>query len=71
MPDPLASLAEQIRSRRKSLRLTQDDLADLAGCSTRFVRALESGKRTVRLDKLLSVLEALGLELSARPRPTS
>lgn len=64
-------LAQQMRARRKSLRLTQQDVADLAGCSARFVRALESGKPTVRLDKLVAVLEALGLELSAHPRRSS
>lgn len=63
----LSSLAHQIRERRKSLRLTQQDVADLAGCSTRFVCSLESGKPTVRLDKLVAVLQTLGLELSTRP----
>lgn len=62
------SLAQQIRGRRKSLLLTQEQVAELAGCSTRFVRSLESGKPTVRLDKLLAVLDTLGLELSAQPR---
>lgn len=64
----LTSLAQQIRHRRKSLLLTQEDVAELSGCSTRFVRYLEAGKPTVRLDKLLAVLDTLGLELSARPR---
>ncbi len=68
MPALLTSLGQQVRDRRKSLRLTQDSLADLAGCSPRFVRALEAGKATVRLDKVLAVLDALGLELSAQPR---
>jgi len=68
MTEPLAPFAGQVRQRRRSLRLTQDQLADLADCSPRFVRALESGKRSVRLDKLLDVLAALGLELSAQPR---
>lgn len=62
------SLAQQIRDRRKSLLLTQEQVAELAGCSTRFVRSLEAGKPTVRLDKLLAVLDTLGLEFSAQPR---
>lgn len=70
MPD-LSPLSRQLRDRRKSLALTQENLADLAGCSTRFVRALESGKPTVRLDKLVAVLNALGLELRALPRASS
>lgn len=68
MPVLHASLGQQVRDRRKSLRLTQDSLAGLAGCSTRFVRALEVGKPTVRFDKVLAVLDALGLELLAQPR---
>jgi HTH-type transcriptional regulator/antitoxin HipB len=61
-------LADQIRARRESLRLTQQDLAELAGCSPRFVGALEAGKSSVRLDKLVDVLEALGIELRAARR---
>jgi HTH-type transcriptional regulator/antitoxin HipB len=60
----------EIRQRRKSLRLTQEDLADLAGCSPRFVRALEGGKPGVRLEKVIDVLDALGLELRVTPRRT-
>ena len=66
----LDDIGRQVRDRRKSLRLTQDDLAELAGCSPRFVRALEAGKATVRLDKLLDVLDAAGLELTAARRKT-
>jgi y4mF family transcriptional regulator len=68
--DQLAPIVRAIRDRRKALRLTQDHLADLAGCSPRFVRALEGGKQSVRLDKLLDVLDVLGLELSAVRRQT-
>jgi HTH-type transcriptional regulator / antitoxin HipB len=61
----------ELRERRKSLKLTQQNLADLAGCSPRFVRALEAGKESVRLDKLVAVLETLGLELTTKLRQTS
>jgi len=64
-------LGPQLRQRRKALGLTQDELADLAGCSPRFVRALEAGKATVRLDKVVDILDALGLELSTRLRQVS
>lgn len=61
-------LGQELRDRRKSLGLTQDAVADLAGCSQRFVRALEAGKPGVRLDKLLDVASVLGLviEMSTR-----
>jgi len=59
-------LADRVRSRRKSLGLRQADLADLAGCGVRFVHMVENGKATLRLDKVLDVLEVLGLELLVR-----
>ena len=71
MTESSTQLAGQVRQRRKSLGLTQDSLADLAGCSARFVRLVEAGKTTVRLDKLTDVLEALGLELTATRRVVS
>jgi HTH-type transcriptional regulator / antitoxin HipB len=61
--DPAGKLASKVRARRAQLRLRQEELADLAGVSERFVYALENGKTTVQLDKLLAVLNALGLHL--------
>lgn len=52
-----------IVKRRRLLSLTQRDLAALADCSEPFLVQLEAGKPTVRLDKVLDVLRALGLEL--------
>lgn len=62
--DHHGALAAVVRARRAELTLRQDELADLAGCSVRFVHVLESGKPTVQLDKVLAVLEVLGLHLS-------
>ncbi len=59
----LGSPGSAARSRRAELGLDQQELADLAGVSVRFIHALEHGKPTVRLDKLSSVLDVLGLEL--------
>jgi y4mF family transcriptional regulator len=59
----LARLAAEVRARRKTLGLTQTELADLAGTSVRFVHTLENAKGTVRLDKVLDVLSVVGLEL--------
>jgi HTH-type transcriptional regulator / antitoxin HipB len=39
-------------------------LAELAGCSERFVHTLEHGKGSVRIDKVLDVLRVLGLDLA-------
>ena len=62
------SLAERIRERRRSLNLNQLELAQLSGTSERFIRELEHGKTSVRLDKLLAVLTTLGLELTTVAR---
>lgn len=60
-------LAAVVTRRRKELGLLQSELAALAGCSERFVHTVEHGKQTVRLDKLLDVLEVLGLGLVVAP----
>ena len=56
-------LATEVRRRRKQLRLTQKELADLSGCGSDFLYDVEQGKPTLRLDKLLAVLAALGVQL--------
>lgn len=62
------NLAVDVRARRKDLGLTQEELAELAEVSARFVMELEQGKPTVRLDKLTAVLDAMGLTLRAEVR---
>jgi y4mF family transcriptional regulator len=62
-----AVLGQEIRRRRLELGLHQDELAALAGVSTRFVHTLEQGKPTLRLDKVLDVLGQLGLDLVVEP----
>lgn len=57
----MVRLGRAVRQRRERLGLHQVDLAELAGCSTRFVHTVEAGKGTVRIDKLASVLRVLGL----------
>lgn len=56
-------ISDQVKTRRKQLHLTQQQLAELAGCTWKFVYDIEHGKETVRFDKLRAVLEALGLNL--------
>lgn len=64
----LDDLAQTVRGRRRELGLGQRDLADLAGVSERFVRAVEAGKDSVQVDRLHALLDALGLELVVRLR---
>lgn len=54
------SLAEFIKEKRKQLKLTQPELAEKAGVGLRFLRELESGKESIRLDKVNQVLALFG-----------
>ena len=72
MANPFAvQLAAAVRTRRTDLRLSQQDLADMAGVSERFVRFVEQGKPTLRLDTLLALLDTLGLELQLATRSSA
>jgi len=59
-------LAKEIKRMRKAAGLTQNDVSKRAGVGLRFVRELEQGKPTVRLDKVKQVLDLLGYELCIR-----
>ena len=62
-----SQLAEIVRRERKRQKVSQIRLSQLADVGVRFVRDLEDGKETVQLDKVLAVLETLGIavELSS------
>ena len=57
------SLRLFVKQKRKELKLTQVDLALNAGVGLRFVRDLEQGKKTLRLDKVNDVLALFGKEV--------
>lgn len=57
------SIPSFVEERRKQLRLTQPELAMRAGVGLRFVRELEQGKKTLRLDKVNQVLALFGAEV--------
>lgn len=61
-------LADDITKLRKAAGLTQAELAQRAGVGLRFVRDLEQGKPTVRLDKVTQVLDLFGHEIQVRPK---
>ena len=61
--DTPASVGLLVKTERHNQKLTQLQLAGLAGTGIRFISDLESGKGTVQLQKLLDVLSALGLGL--------
>lgn len=63
-----AILGERIKSARKRARLSQDDLAALAETSRRPIYLLETGRGSIRIETLLKILDALGLEIEIRPK---
>lgn len=61
-------LGGRIRARRRELRLTQEELADVARVTPRFVGELERGKSTARIEGVMRVLAALGLDIYLQGR---
>lgn len=57
------SLSEFVKEKRNAARLTQSELAEKAGVGLRFVRDLEQGKETLRVDKINQVLKLFGYEM--------
>ncbi len=55
-------LSQYIKAKRKEFGLTQIDLSEKAGVGLRFVRELEQGKPTLRMDKVNQVLALFGAE---------
>lgn len=55
-------IAEFIKQKRKEAGLTQEDFAIRSGLGLRFVRELEQGKETVRMDKVNQALSMFGME---------
>lgn len=63
----LSPLSAYIKARRREYGLTQADMAWRAGVGLRFVRDLEQGKTTLRLDKVNDVLALFGREAGPVP----
>jgi len=61
------SLSDFLKDKRKKLNLTQQQLAEKAGVGLRFIRDLEQGKTTLRMDKVNQVLKLFGQELGPQP----
>ena len=59
------TLSEFIKEKRNLSRLTQPEMAEKACVGLRFVRELEQGKETLRLDKVNQVLQLFGYQVGA------
>ena len=55
-------IATFIRQKRKAAGLTQEEFALRSGLGLRFIRELEQGKETVRMDKVNQALSMFGME---------
>ena len=60
--------SDLVKEKRKLVKLTQPELAEKAGVGLRFIRELEQGKKTLRLDKVNQVLQLFGYEVGAVPK---
>lgn len=61
------SIGELIKQTRKSLKVTQKDLALTSGTGLRFIIDLEKGKPTCQLGKVIVVLQTLGIKIEFVP----
>lgn len=61
------TLSGYLKEKRKKLNLTQELLAEKAGVGLRFIRDVEQGKTTLRMDKVNQVLKLFGQELGPQP----
>lgn len=68
LEDQAAEIGRAVKEARERQRLSQDDLALLAETSRRPLYLLEQGKGSVRLETLLRILDALGLDVEIKAR---
>ena len=62
---PMNSLSATVKMLRKQYNLTQEELSLKSGVGLRFVRDLEQGKETLRLDKVNQLLDFFNYEMVA------
>ena len=61
-------LSATVKALRKQYNMTQEDLSLKSGVGLRFVRDLEQGKKSLRLDKVNQLLDFFNYEMSAVPK---
>lgn len=62
------TLSNTVKSLRKQFNMTQEDLSIKSGVGLRFVRDLEQGKPTLRLDKVNQLLDFFNYEMVPQPK---
>lgn len=63
MANTLNQISNFVKYNRNKLRMTQEELAEKAGVGLRFIRELEKGKETLRMDKVNQVLALFGYQV--------
>ena len=61
------TLSKYVKTMRKEHNITQMELSEKSGVGLRFVRELEQGKQTLRLDKVNQILNLFGCEVGVVP----
>lgn len=59
----IKELGAEIRKRRDSLKLKQEDLAEMSGTTSRTLHEIEAGKGNPSLKTMNKIIDVLGLEL--------
>ena len=62
------NIAATLKALRKQYNMTQEDLYIKSGLGLRFIRELEQGKETLRLDKVNQLLDFFNYEMVAMPK---
>ena len=65
------SLSATVKALRKQYNLTQEELSMKSGVGLRFVRDLEQGKATLRLDKVNQLLDFFNYQMSPTPKSSN
>jgi|WetSurMetagenome_2_1015567.scaffolds.fasta_scaffold38445_2 y4mF family transcriptional regulator len=64
--EEIYKIGQIIKERRKSLNVTQNDLAEISGISARSLKDIEIGKGNPTLMQLIKILNSLGLKLNVK-----
>jgi HTH-type transcriptional regulator / antitoxin HipB len=64
----ITQVLDIVRARRRTLKLTQSQLAEKLGVTQTYVSDLENGRRSMSAERLLALLNVLNLELIAQDR---
>ena len=71
MRHTVKDIGRLIHDTRRTLGVTQKELALTSGTGLRFIIELEKGKETAEVGKVLTVLQTLGIQLALTPPPAA